>query len=148
MPDNTLIDHVACGSAHTMAWSSVRRKVICTLPMSIPLEFNHLQNISLYMLKNRLVLLHHFSNIFCKSLPLFNLSQLRMTSDGTLDSSLDLDHLRCVIFSSAKVSTLSLSKLYCTCLYVLTLIMNYTVTPLENSKPYRKLGMKELNAFL
>ena len=77
--------------------------MICTLPKAVPLEFNHLQNLSLYMLKNRLVLLHHFSNVFCKSLPLFNLSQLRIsTSDGT-ECDLDLDHLRCILFLSAKV---------------------------------------------
>lgn len=103
IPDDTLIDHVACGSAHTITWSSVRRKVICTLPKAVPLEFNHLQNLSLFMLKNRLVLLHHFSNVFCKVLPLFNLSQLRMTSSDNIECDLDLDHLRCIIFLSAKV---------------------------------------------
>ena len=105
MPDDTLIDHVACGSAHSVAWSSVRRKVICILPKAVPLEFNYLQNLSLYMLKNRLVLLHHFSNVFCKSLPLFNLSQLRISSDS-VECDLDLDCLRCIIFLSAKVKPL------------------------------------------
>jgi E3 ubiquitin-protein ligase HERC2 len=37
------------------------------------MEYNHLQDIPVPVLRNRLVLLHHFSNQFCKSLSLFGL---------------------------------------------------------------------------
>lgn len=37
------------------------------------MEFNHLQDFPLPVLRDRLILLHYFSNQFCKSLSLFGL---------------------------------------------------------------------------
>ena len=108
MPDDVHIDHVSCGSAHSICWSSIRRKVVCKLPEKVPMEFNHLQNIPSPVLRNRLILLHHFSTLFCKSLSLFSLqskhsdaSAVVSSSEGTLEG---FDHLRGILVSSAKVS--------------------------------------------
>ena len=107
MPDDVHIDHVSCGSAHSICWSSIRRKVVCKLPEKVPMEFNHLQNIPSPVLRNRLILLHHFSTLFCKSLSLFSLqskhsdaSAVVSSSEGTLEG---FDHLRGILVSSAKV---------------------------------------------
>lgn len=89
------MDHVTCGSAHSVAWSSIRRKIVCQLPDKIPMEFNHLQTFTMAVLRNRLILLHHFSQLFCKSLPLFGVH------DGTFEG---FDKLRCILLSHAKVS--------------------------------------------
>lgn len=92
------IDHVSCGSAHSIAWSSMQRKLVCPLPSKVPVEFNHLQPLSLVTLRNRLILLHHFSNLFCKSLTMFML-QL----DHSRETDLGYNNLRGIIMSSAKV---------------------------------------------
>lgn len=97
MPDNVHVDHVTCGSAHSIVWSSLRRKMVCRLPEKTPIEFNLLQDLPLTILHNRLVLLHHFSNLFCKSLSLFGLSS------GYEGSAEGLDRLRFLISSNAKV---------------------------------------------
>lgn len=73
IPDGVHIDHVTCGSAHSISWSSVRRKIVCKLPDKVPMEYNYLQDIPIPVLRDRLILLHHFSNQFCKSLSLFGL---------------------------------------------------------------------------
>ncbi len=102
LPEDVHIDHVACGSAHSVAWSSVRRKVVCRLPEKVPMEFNHLQTLPMPVLRNRLLLLHHFSNLFCKSLNMFGL-QARHT-DGTHEGAFEgFDRLRAIILSNAKV---------------------------------------------
>lgn len=110
MPDTVHIDHVSCGSAHTICWSSVRRKLVCPLPEKIPMEFNHIQTIPIPVLRNRLILLHHFSNLFCKSLSLFSL-QSRLSDlsgacgviGGEMTFADSFDRLRGVLVSSAKV---------------------------------------------
>ncbi len=102
LTDDVLVDHVACGSAHSVAWSSVRRKVVCRLPEKVPMEFNHLQAIPMPVLRNRLILLHHFSNMFCKSLNLFGLQSWHL--DGIHESAFQgFDRLRAIILSNAKV---------------------------------------------
>ena len=110
MPDTVHIDHVSCGSAHTICWSSVRRKLVCPLPERIPMEFNHIQTIPIPVLRNRLILLYHFSNLFCKSLSLFSLqSRLSDLSSavgvvgGEMTFADSFDRLRGVLVSSAKV---------------------------------------------
>lgn len=96
------IDHVACGSAHSVAWSSMKRKVSCPLPKKVPMEFNHLQVTSMSVLRNRLILLQHFSSLFCKSLTLFTL-QSSQTELGSHETEFGYDNLRGIIMSSAKV---------------------------------------------
>ena len=96
---------MTCGSAHSIAWSSVRRKVVCKLPDKIPMEFSHLQDLSMPVLRNRLILLHHFSNQFCKSLSLFGLqpnSDYSMVSHERVFGG--FDQLRFILLSSSKVS--------------------------------------------
>ena len=113
MPDSVHIDHVSCGSAHTICWSSIRRKLVCKLPEKVPMEFNHIQSIPMTVLRNRLILLHHFSNLFCKSLSLFSLQSkhsdliaaggVGVTGEGAFSDG--FDHLRGLLISSAKVCT-------------------------------------------
>jgi E3 ubiquitin-protein ligase HERC2 len=95
--DNVSIDHVACGSAHSIAWSSRQRNLACPLPSKVPMEFSRLQHIPMIALRNRLMLLQHFSNLFCKSISLFNLHNSTIQEFG-------YDRLRQIIFSSAKES--------------------------------------------
>lgn len=82
------------------------------------MEFNHLVTLSMTSLRNRLVLLHHFSDLFCPSLPMFHLQDTsRLGSSTSSDSPVGavlidkheeittgLDALRGVLVSSAKVS--------------------------------------------
>ena len=73
------------------------------------MEFNHLQDISLPVLRNRLILLHHFSHQFCKSLSLFGLqpnfsdviASGREVARGGFGG---FDCLRFILLSSSKVS--------------------------------------------
>jgi len=63
------ISRVACGSAHTVAWScgpssgdkKARRRSPARLPQSVPLEYNSLQSVPMPLLRNRLMLLNQFS---------------------------------------------------------------------------------------
>lgn len=81
------------------------------------MEFNHLQSLPMPILRNRLILLHHFSNLFCKSLSLFSLqsrhSELAIAgivggaSEGAFSDG--FDGLRGVLVSGAKVCTLRAS---------------------------------------
>ena len=69
------------------------------------MEFNHIEPIPMPVLRNRLILLHHFSNLFCKSLSLFSLHSKHTDSGcvGDGSSSDGFDGLRGVLVSSAKV---------------------------------------------
>ena len=69
---------------------------MCHLPDKVPMEFNHLQGVPMPVLRNRLILLHHFSHLFCKSLALFGVH------DGNFEG---FDKLRCILLSHAKVSS-------------------------------------------
>ncbi|XP_074649618.1 E3 ubiquitin-protein ligase HERC2-like [Tubulanus polymorphus] len=98
------INRVACGSAHSLAWSTNKPVNAGKLPTSIPMEYNHLQNIAIPMLRNRLVLLHHFSDLFCPSIPMFDLSEEPVHSSGSSihGRSVGPDSLRGLLVSSAK----------------------------------------------
>ena len=103
VPGDVQVDHVACGSAHTVVWSSMRRKVVCALPSRVPMEFDLLKNIAMHVLRNRLILLHHFSSLFCKSLTLFG---VQSSPEANLQGATVIegfDHLRSILMSSAKV---------------------------------------------
>ena len=96
------INRVACGSAHSLAWSTSKPVNAGRLPTEVPMEYNHLKGIDVPILRNRLVLLHHFSDLFCPSIPMFDLEQADqdLVADGTSSGS---DALRGVLVSSAKV---------------------------------------------
>ena len=75
------INRVACGSAHTLAWSTNKPVATSKLPSIVPLEYDLLQELQPTLLRNRLVLLHHFSEIFCPSIAMFPLGLLGI-NDG------------------------------------------------------------------
>ncbi|XP_060607151.1 E3 ubiquitin-protein ligase HERC2-like isoform X1 [Ruditapes philippinarum] len=93
------INRVACGSAHSLAWSTNKPVSAGKLPTDVPMEYNHLQTIPITTLRNRLVLLHHFSDLFCPSISMFDLQD---TSQDKGEVFTGLDKLRGVIVSSAK----------------------------------------------
>ena len=94
------INRVACGSAHSLAWSTNKPVSAGKLPTAIPMEYNHLQSLPITTLRNRIVLLHHFSDLFCPSICMFDLQD---HSGEKADVTTGLDRLRGVIVSSAKV---------------------------------------------
>jgi len=69
---NKKIDRIACGSAHTLAWSTYNENK-SSLPLQVPLEYNHLQDIPLNVLRDRAFLLHSFSKLFCSCIPMMEL---------------------------------------------------------------------------
>lgn len=95
---------MACGSAHTIAWSTTKPTNAGRLPTEVPMEFNHLQMIPLGSLRNRLMLLHNFSELVCSSLPMFDLQPRVKEHDGQ-DPLVALDALRGVLIPSGKVTT-------------------------------------------
>ena len=68
------------------------------------MEYNHLQGICIPTLRNRLVLLHHFSDLFCPSIPMFHLEDKAEMGAGQCEMISGPDSLRGVLVSSAKVS--------------------------------------------
>ena len=93
---------MACGSAHTIAWSTTKPSSAGRLPREVPMELNHLQHIPMGSLRNRLMLLHHFSELVCSSLPLFDL-QPRSREHVGQEPFVALDALRGVLIPSGKV---------------------------------------------
>ena len=75
------------------------------------MEYNHLNSLDIYALRNRLVLLHHFSDLFCPSIAMFDLEH-SMAEKDTSGSAMGLDLLRGVLVSSAKVSTHALNVVF------------------------------------
>ena len=67
------ITRVACGSAHTLAWSTTKT-THSRLPASTPMEYDLVKDLPFSALHNRLVLLHHFSELLCPSLAMFSTS--------------------------------------------------------------------------
>ncbi|XP_046386640.1 E3 ubiquitin-protein ligase HERC2 isoform X3 [Ischnura elegans] len=68
------ITRVACGSAHTLAWSTSKPvSAAGRLPARVPLEYDLLRDIPIPILRNRLLLLHNFSDLFCPSVAMFPL---------------------------------------------------------------------------
>ena len=97
------INRVACGSAHSIAWSTSKPVNAGRLPAEVPMEYNLLQHVPMAALRNRLVLLHHFSQLFCTSLALFDLQPKAPDTSGPHDSLVALDTLRGVLLPSGKV---------------------------------------------
>ncbi|KAK7864133.1 hypothetical protein R5R35_007650 [Gryllus longicercus] len=88
------ITQVACGSAHTLAWSTNKPASASRLPAGAPLEYDLVRDLPLPLLRNRLVLLHHFSELFCPSVAMF-----------PMDGEGGLDRLRGILVSSTKEAT-------------------------------------------
>uniref|UniRef100_A0A8C3HB65 E3 ubiquitin-protein ligase HERC2 n=1 Tax=Chrysemys picta bellii TaxID=8478 RepID=A0A8C3HB65_CHRPI len=94
------INRVACGSAHTLAWSTSKPANAGKLPTQVPMEYNHLQEIPIIALRNRLLLLHHISELFCPCIPMFDLEgRLDETGQGP---SIGFDTLRGILISQGK----------------------------------------------
>lgn len=65
------------------------------------MEYNHLQEIPIMALRNRLLLLHHISELFCPCIPMFDLEgRLGQTGHGP---SVGFDTLRGILISQGKV---------------------------------------------
>ncbi|XP_072748341.1 E3 ubiquitin-protein ligase HERC2 [Anoplolepis gracilipes] len=64
------ITRVACGSAHTLAWSTAKATQ-SRMPASTPMEYDLVKDLSYSVLRNRLVLLHHFAELLCPALAMF-----------------------------------------------------------------------------
>ncbi|XP_038055580.1 E3 ubiquitin-protein ligase HERC2-like [Patiria miniata] len=95
------ITNVACGSAHTIAWSTSKPVNAGKLPKTIPMEYNLLRDIAIPVVRNRLVLLHHFSELFCPSIPMFDLHAEEDSKSGT-GTLVGIDALRGLLVSSGK----------------------------------------------
>ncbi|XP_060526978.1 E3 ubiquitin-protein ligase HERC2 [Cylas formicarius] len=67
------ITHVACGSAHTLAWST-DSSASARLPAVAPIEYDLLRDIDARVLHRRLVLLHHFTELICPCIAMFPIS--------------------------------------------------------------------------
>lgn len=76
-------------------------KHFLTLCVQVPMEYNHLQEIPIMALRNRLLLLHHISELFCPCIPMFDLEgRLGQTGHGP---SVGFDTLRGILISQGKV---------------------------------------------
>ncbi|XP_050578084.1 E3 ubiquitin-protein ligase HERC2 [Bombus affinis] len=64
------ITRVACGSAHTLAWSTMKATQ-SRMPATTPMEYDLVKDLPFPVLHNRLVLLHHFAELLCPCLPMF-----------------------------------------------------------------------------
>lgn len=64
------------------------------LPLGTPLEYDLVRDFPLQTLRNRLMLLHHFSEIFCPVVAMF-----------PIDGEGSLDKLRGILVSSTKEAT-------------------------------------------
>ncbi|XP_066141939.1 E3 ubiquitin-protein ligase HERC2 isoform X1 [Euwallacea fornicatus] len=67
---NIKITNVACGSAHTLAWST-DSSASARLPTVPPIEYDLLRDIPTWVLHRRLVLLHHFTELICPCIAMF-----------------------------------------------------------------------------
>ncbi len=69
------------------------------------MEFSHLQSVPMYVLRNRLIMLHHFSDLFCKSLTLFGMQPKANEPSSTPHEGAfeGFDQLRSLLVSSSKV---------------------------------------------
>lgn len=89
------ITSVACGSAHTLAWSTNKPTVSARLPNLAPLEYDLVRDIPLPVLYSRLVLLHHFAELICPCIAMFPIG----------GEDLSLDQLRTILVYSIKEAT-------------------------------------------
>jgi len=94
------INRVACGSAHTVSWSTSKAVSSGRMPSVVPMEYDLIKDIPMITLRNRLMLLHHFSELVCPLVAMFPLGELPTTSQASR-----LDQLRGVLVYTAKEAT-------------------------------------------
>jgi E3 ubiquitin-protein ligase HERC2 len=105
---NRKINRVACGSAHTLAWSTNKPAVAASsrLPPTVPIEYDLLKDIHPATLRNRLVLLHHFSDLFCPGLAMFPLGTSNNNNSSSSqpepDNNNGMDRLRTLLVTASK----------------------------------------------
>jgi E3 ubiquitin-protein ligase HERC2 len=103
---NRKINRVACGSAHTLAWSTNKPVASSRLPVLVPIEYDMLKDIPLATLRNRLVFLHHFSDLFCPGIAMFPLGTASTTTTSTGGNQPEpahgMDKLRTLLVSASK----------------------------------------------
>lgn len=91
--------------------------------LKVPMEYNHLQEIPIMALRNRLLLLHHISELFCPCIPMFDLEgRLGQTGHGP---SVGFDTLRGILISQGKVRQHELLILENLMLYVCSALKQY-----------------------
>eukprot|EP00118_Oscarella_pearsei_P022139 m.252837 g.252837 ORF g.252837 m.252837 type:complete len:501 (+) comp40356_c1_seq2:12583-14085(+) len=74
-------------------------------PKEVPIEYNHLQSIDTKVLRNRLVLLNHFSSLLGPCISMFNLERSDVEEeDGDTSFSVGFDELRGLLVPSVKDS--------------------------------------------
>ncbi|KAL3277032.1 hypothetical protein HHI36_012394 [Cryptolaemus montrouzieri] len=88
------VTNVACGSAHTLAWSTTSSGSSSAIPVATPLEYDLLQDIPTSVLHKRLILLHHFSELICPCITMFPITGLE-----------SLHELRTILIYSIKEAT-------------------------------------------
>lgn len=67
----------------------------------VPMEYSHLQDLPVVALRNRLLLLHHVSELFCPCIPMFDLEGA--LDEAGLGPSVGFDTLRGILISQGKV---------------------------------------------
>lgn len=70
----------------------------------VPMEYNHLQELPVVALRNRLLLLHHLSELFCPCIPMFDLEGA--LGETGLGPAVGFDTLRGILISQGKVPDL------------------------------------------
>ncbi|KAJ8681467.1 hypothetical protein QAD02_017254 [Eretmocerus hayati] len=95
------ITRVACGSAHTLAWSTT--KATHSLPAATPMEYDLVKELPFAALHNRLVLLHHFAELLCPSLAMFPIGG--GGASGVAGSPVTLARLAPILVYSIKEAT-------------------------------------------
>ncbi|XP_073987726.1 E3 ubiquitin-protein ligase HERC2 isoform X1 [Rhodnius prolixus] len=88
------ITRVACGSAHTLAWSTDKPLSSSRVPTKVPMEYDLLRDFSPSLLRNRLVLLHHASDLLCP-----------IVSMLPLNGEVSLNSLRSILVYTTKEAT-------------------------------------------
>jgi E3 ubiquitin-protein ligase HERC2 len=94
------INRVACGSAHTVAWSTSKSVSSGRMPAVVPMEYDLIKDMPMMTLRNRLMMLHHFSELVCPLVAMFPLGELPTNSQASR-----LDQLRGVLVYTAKEAT-------------------------------------------
>lgn len=69
--------------------------------LQVPMEYSHLQDLPVVALRNRLLLLHHVSELFCPCIPMFDLEGA--LDEAGLGPSVGFDTLRGILISQGKV---------------------------------------------
>ncbi|CAB0009589.1 unnamed protein product [Nesidiocoris tenuis] len=88
------ITRVACGSAHTLAWSTDKPLSSSRVPSKVPMEYDLLRDFPPSLLRNRLVLLHHASDLLCP-----------IVSMLPLNGEISLNSLRSILVYGTKEAT-------------------------------------------